>query len=169
MSTNKESVALTFRHTEKEYLAAVRLYFWNSKELMARLIVSYLLITSGLLVVLPILLGVFWPIWALVILLFLFALGWYHGYLIDVPRRYFRSDPKFHEEYNLTFSDAGIEFKTQSVNASIAWNFYTGVIENDAFYILLYGKALQSLSILPKRVFRDGKEEKTFGRCCVET
>lgn len=152
---------LNFRHTEKEYLAATRFYFWNSKELLARLIVSYVLFSAGLLL-LNLLLDFSLPLWSLIILILLGGLGWFHGYLIDFPRRYFRGDPKFRDEYNLTFTEGGIEFKTQNMYGSLAWNFYTGVIENESFYILIYGKNVHSLSIIPKRAFRDDPQESAF-------
>jgi hypothetical protein len=156
-----ETVNLSFRYTEREYLAAIRFYFWRSKELLARLIVSCLLFSIGLLLI-NAWVGFFIPVWADVILMFIAGVGFFHGYVIDLPRGYFRGDPKYREEYNLTFSEKGIDFKTQNINSSIAWSLYTRVIENDSFYILVYGKNIHSLSIIPKRVFRDSQQERTF-------
>ncbi|HVI71060.1 MAG TPA: YcxB family protein, partial [Pyrinomonadaceae bacterium] len=144
-----EPVHLSFRYTEEEYLAAIRSYFWRSKGLLARVIVSCLLFAIGLLLI-DAWLGFFIPVWADVILMFIAAVGFFHGYVIDLPRGCFRGDPKFREEYNLTFSEEGIGFKTQSINSSIAWSLYTRVIENGSFYILVYGKNIHSLSIIPK-------------------
>ena len=36
------------------------------------------------------------------------------------------------------------------------------MIENESFYILVYGKNIHSLSIIPKRVFQDSQQERTF-------
>ena len=156
-----DAVHLSFRYTEEEYLAAIRFYFWRSKALLARVVVSCLLFSIGLLLI-DAWMGFFIPVWADVILMFIAGAGFFHGYVIDLPRGYFRGDPKFREEYNLTFSEEGIQFKTQNINSSIAWNLYTGVIENDSFYILVYGKNIHSLSIIPKRVFQDNQQERTF-------
>jgi len=156
-----QSVQLGFRHTEKEYLAAVRLYFWHTRELLARLIVSYVLLSAGV-VLLQLVIGIFIPLWGTIALVLLIGLAWFHGYVIDLPRAYFRGDPKFRDEYNLTFTDAGVGFKTQNASSHLAWSFYTGVMENDSFYLLIYGKNIHSLSILPKRAFRDSKQEATF-------
>ncbi|HEU4509668.1 MAG TPA: YcxB family protein [Pyrinomonadaceae bacterium] len=158
---NNESVHLRFTHTEKEYLDAVRLYFWHSKELVIRLIVSFVLFAIGL-VLLDVILGGFLPLWAMVAFIFLAGLGWFHGYVIDVPRRKFRGDPKYRDEYDLTFSDAGTEFKTANVSASLKWNLYSRVIENDRFYVMLYGHDIHSLSVVPKRAFGDKEQEITF-------
>ena len=156
-----ETVQLRFRHTEKEYLAAMRFYFLRSKELMTGLIIVYVLFSAGL-ILLQVALGVVLPLWANIALIFVVGLGWFHGLTIDVPRKYFRGDPKFRDEYTLTFTDAGIAFKSQHASSTLAWSFYTRMIENDSVYILIYGKNTQSMSVLPKRAFRDSQQEKTF-------
>ena len=156
--SDTDKVELRFSHTEKEYMAAVRFYFLHSPELMVRIIVLFVLI-SAVFVLLNLLLGFVLPLWSLFALILLFGIAVFHAYLVDLPRRYFRSDPKFREEYDLTFTDAGIEFKTPHIKSSLAWSLYTRVVENESFYILVYGKNLPSLSILPKRAFRNGKQE----------
>ena len=158
---HNEVVQLSYRHTEKEYLAAIRLYYWNTKELMARLIVIYVLFGVGLLLVNS-LLDLVLPPWALIVVMVAVCFGWAHGYLIDLPRRHFRGDPRFREDYNLTFTDGGVEFKSQNMNGTLAWSFYTKVIENDSFYLLVYGKNIHALSVIPKRAFRDAQQETTF-------
>ena len=157
MSDSGQSVQLSFRHTEQEYLAAVRYYVWHSKELLLRMIIVYVLVSIGMVLLLQ-LFGSPFPLWVVIAFIVLAGVALFQGYLVDLPRRYFRGDPKFREEYNLTFTDAGIEFRTTHLNASLAWSLYTDVIENDKFYILVYGKGIHSLSILPKRAFTDGQE-----------
>jgi YcxB-like protein len=156
-----QAVQLRFSYTEQEYLAAMRLFFWNSMEPLIRLMVIYVLFSAGIML-LSSLLNVSLPLWLFVILIFLVGLALFHGCVIDLPRRYFRGDPKFRDEYNLTFTDAGIEFKTPKINASVAWSLYTRVIENDSFYLMIYGKDIGSVSVLPKRAFQDSKQETTF-------
>ena len=156
-----ESVQLRFSHTEKEYLSAMRFYFLRSKELMAGLIIVYFVFSAGF-ILLQVVLGVVLPIWANVALIVIVGLGWFHGVTIDVPRKHFRGDPKFRDEYTLTFTDAGIGFRTQNASSTLAWSFYTGLMENDSFYILIYGKNINSLSVLPKRAFQNSQQEKTF-------
>src|SRR5687768_7038186 len=147
MSASNDAVQLSFRFDEKEYLAATRLYFWHSKELVASLIALYVLFAAALLMV-YVLLDFILPLWSVVAFIFLVGVAWFHGYVIDVPRAYFRGDPKFRDEYTLLFTDAGIEFKTENISAKIAWSFYTRVIENESFYIMVYGKNIHSLSVL---------------------
>jgi len=161
MSDSNQSVQLSFRHTEQEYLDAVRHYVWHSKELLARMIIFYVLVSTGM-VLLLLLVGLPFPLWAVVAFVVLAGVALFHGYLVDLPRRYFRGDPKFRDEYTLTFSDAGIEFRTAHLNASLAWSLYTDVIETDKFYIMVYGKGIHSLSILPRRAFSDVGQETAF-------
>ena len=161
MMSNTDRVQLRFSHTEKEYVSAVRYFMLHSTETFARIIAFYVLVSLGFLL-LNVLLDFPLPLWLIVPMIVGLGVGWFHLYLVDLPRRYFRGDPKFRAEYDLTFTNAGIQFKTPDINASIAWSLYTNVIENDNFYILIYGKNIPSLSIIPKRAFRDSKEETIF-------
>ena len=161
MMSYGDSVQLRFSHTEKEYLSAVRFFMFHSTETLARIVICYVLMSVGLLL-LNVLLDFLLPLWLIVPMIVGTGVAWFYTYLVDLPRRYFRSDPKFRAEYDLTFTDAGIQFKTQDINSSIAWSLYTRVIENDRFYIMIYGKNIPSLSIIPKRAFPTSKEEITF-------
>ncbi|HJT27993.1 MAG TPA: YcxB family protein [Pyrinomonadaceae bacterium] len=156
-----EAVQLSFRYSEEEYLAAIRFYFWHSKTLLGRAIVTYVLFSVGL-VLLPLAVGFSLPIWANLALVGIAGVALFHGYVVDRPRTYFQGDPKFRDDYYLTFTDAGIEFHTQNMSSMTAWNFYSGVVENDSFYILIYGKNIHSLSIVPKRAFQSSNQDTTF-------
>jgi hypothetical protein len=161
MSASNDAVQLTFRYDEKEYLAATRLYFWRSTQLLNTLIALYVVFAGAVLVVDGLIEFVL-PLWSVVAFILLAGVAWFHGYIVDLPRSYFRGDPKFRDEYTLTFTDAGIDFKTENMSANIAWSFYTGVIENESFYLLVYGNNIHSVSVIPKRAFRDSKQEATF-------
>lgn len=156
-----ESVELSFKYTEEEYLAAARLFLWRSKETLIRLVVSFAFLALGLILLLS-LIDLALPLWVTMSLSLLVGIALFHGFFFDLPRRYFRGDPKFRDEYSLTFSDEGIRFKTRSIDASVAWSLYTGVIKNENFYLLVYGKNIATLSIIPRRVFRDSKQEAAF-------
>ena len=161
MMSNTDRVQLHFSHTEKEYLSAVRFFMLHSTETFARIIAFYVLVSLGFLL-LNVLLDFPLPLWLIVPMIVGLGVGWFRLYLVDLPRRYFRGDPKFRADYDLTFTDASIQFKTPDINSSIAWSLYTSVIENDEFYIMIYGKNIPSLSIIPKRAFRDSKDETIF-------
>lgn len=158
-----DSVQLSFKYDEKEFLAATRLYFWRSKDLVVRFI-AIDLVFGLVMVVVNVVIGFILPIWAMAAMIVLVWVAWFHGSLIDLPRARFRGDPKFHDEYHLTFRDENIDFRTASVTATYKWNFYSGVIENDNFYLLIYGKDIHSFSAIPKRAFRDSHQETLFRR-----
>ena len=77
-----------------------------------------------------------------------------------MPRQRFRSDPKFQDEYFLQFSDDGIQFKTAQIDALLQWSLYNNVLENERFYILVYGKNM--ISVIPRRAFASKSEETAF-------
>jgi len=156
-----EAVQLSFRYSEEEYLAAIRFYFWHSKTLLGRAIVTYVLFSVAL-VLLPLAVGFSLPVWANLALVGIAGVALFHGYVVDRPRTYFQGDPKFRDDYYLTFTDSGIEFHTQNMSSMTAWNFYSGVVESDSFYILIYGKNIHSLSIVPKRAFQSSNQDTTF-------
>jgi len=162
INSANESVHINFNHTEKEYLAAVRLYFWRSRELMTRWIVGFVLFSVAFVVLLPLVLDYSLPLAFNLFVAGLVGLAWFHGIVIDLPRRHFRGDPKFRDEYHLMFSDAGIQFQTLNMSSMIAWNFYTGLVEDDKFYLMKYGNNIHSVSILPKRAFADSRQEAIF-------
>lgn len=159
--SNTTTVQLDYRQTEKDYLAAVRLYAWRSGELFARIFISYLFLAGGILM-LPLFFDFPIPFWALAALVVIGGVGWYHGFVIDIPRRYFRGDPKFRDHYHLKFSDAGVDFKTDHASGSYDWSFFTGVVENESFYLLVYGRDLHAVTVIPKRAFRDREQEIAF-------
>ena len=158
---SNEVVQLNFRHTEQEYLAATRLYMLKSGDLVIRLVVFYVLFSAGVLL-LSLISEFALPVWFILIALGLLGLSILHANFVALPKRYFRGDPRFRDDYNLTFSDSGVHLTTQNINSSVAWNLYTRVLENDKFYILVYGRDLHAIAVLPKRAFRDSKQETTF-------
>lgn len=66
-------------------------------------------------------------------------------------RLWFRSNPKFQEEYHLTFTPESIHFRTGSVDSTLRWTHYERVLESENLFLLTYGKGLYTL--IPKRSF----------------
>ena len=161
MTSSVDSVQLNFTPDEKEFLEATRLYFWHTKEASARLIICCVLIAI-LFLLLNVLMDFIMPLWSIVAFVIIAWVALFHGLVIDLPRRRFRGDPKFRDEYNLSFTDAGIDFKTVHMSSTVAWDFYTRVLENDRLYVMVYGKNMHALSVIPKRAFGDSQQESTF-------
>ncbi len=75
-------------------------------------------------------------------------------------RYYFRNDPKYREEYRLTFSDTDIHFQTASIDSHIQWTHYNHAIETARVYLLCYGKA--AYTVIPKSAFLSAEQENRF-------
>lgn len=154
----EQIISLRFKYTEEEYMAATRLYLGQSRDLMIRMIAVFLysIAAIGLFIWLDfgdglIPLFIFGACFPLLMAFLLFFV---------IPRQRFRGDPKFADEYLLQFSDDGIHFKTAQVDALLQWSLYNKVLENDRFYILVYGKNM--ISVTPKRAFASAEQEAVF-------
>ena len=155
-----ETISLRFTYTEEEFVSATRLYMMRSTDFFLRLAIFtlYVLACIGLIAWLELsstILQLF-----VVALCLPFILGFL--FLFVVPRTRFRSDPKYKDEYALQFSDDGIHFKTAQVDALLQWSLYTKVLENERFYILVYGKHM--ISVIPKRAFQNSNQEAAFNQ-----
>jgi hypothetical protein len=151
-------ISLRFKYTEEEYVAAMRLYMARSPGLIIRMAIAFLYSIGCI--------GLFvWLDFASdLIPLFIFAacFPFLMAFLLFfvVPRQRFRSDPKFRDEYFLQFSDDGIQFKTAQIDALLQWSLYNKVLENERFFVLVYGKNM--ISVIPKRAFADQQQEAAF-------
>jgi YcxB-like protein len=154
----EKTISLRFKYTEEEYIAATRLYLTRSKDFAIRLMVCtfYAIACIALFVWLEFASEAI--ILMIVLACFPFIIGFLH--LFVLPRQRFRSDPKFKDEYFLQFSDDGIQFKTTDIDALLQWSLYNKVLENERFYLLVYGKNM--ISVIPKRAFDGANQEAAF-------
>jgi hypothetical protein len=162
---NKQ-IKLDFHYSEDEYLAASRLYIFRSTTSLIRLVLFFVLVTV-LLLMLPLLFDLDFPVWAILSLTALLEGALLEGallynVLVKIPRRYFRGDPKFRDQYEMTFSDEGISLKTRQIDSKLAWSLYTRVIEGQTLYLLIYGKDVRTMTLIPKRVFQNKAQETAF-------
>lgn len=152
-----EQVTVKFINNEKEYGEAIRTYYSNSKRTKFDdfLGAGVILFALGAWIYY----GFSWS-WVLCIGvgIFGFALRYLAFYVMPAVR--FRQEPKFKDEYILTFSDEGLEFKTEHLNSKLDWNYYYKALESKNFYLLFYGKQL--FTIVPKRAFNDEEHERKF-------
>jgi YcxB-like protein len=79
----------------------------------------------------------------------------------------FQRNPKFREEYHLTFSRENIHFRTDSLDSTLKWTHYDRVIESPTLFLLMYGKGLYTL--IPKRCFNSDEDIHTFRTLLNET
>ncbi len=158
----EKSLCLKFKYSEKEYAEAVKWYYSQSLNIKLDVVISVILICFGsilwisgsesILNKLLVLLG------CILLLMIVFA-------LYVNPKRTFRQEPKFRDEYNLRFNDEGILFETEHINSTIAWNHYSQAKENKDFFYLIYGKYM--FTIIPKRAFMNKEEEEEFRKLVV--
>ncbi len=81
-----ESIQLSFKYTEAEYLAAARLFLWRSRETLIRLVVTFALLSLGLILVLSFI-SLDLPLWSTISLSLLVAIAFCHGFFFDRDSR----------------------------------------------------------------------------------
>ena len=78
-------------------------------------------------------------------------------------RYMFKRSAKFQERATLSFSEERIHYKTPLIDSTLDWNLFSGLIEDDALFLLLY-RAPRSYAIIPKRAFATEEETAEFRR-----
>lgn len=157
-----QPIQLKFTHTEAEYLSATRLLLFGQKVLLARMVIVLALVFFGI-VMISFISDFEFPLWAAVSLGLLVDASFAYVGVVDAPRRVFRKDSKFRDEYALTFSEDGIALKTHQIDSKLAWSLYKQVLENKSLYVLVYdAPGRMVMTVVPKRVFRHAGEESEF-------
>lgn len=83
-----------------------------------------------------------------------------------IPPLAFRHQPKFRDEYSLTFSPEGIHFRTAHIDSHLEWNIYSRVLVDNYSYVLYWGS--QTFTVIPKRVFQSTEQQGVFEQLLVE-
>jgi hypothetical protein len=151
------AVELSFTYTEEEYTSAARSFYRRTTDTKFTWYLGFGVFVAAMLIVAlagdPYLGG-----FLLGAGLFGLAARYYTERV--QPGRLFRSNPKFREEYRLTFSEEGVHFRSKGVESKLAWDFYSKVWETRDFYFLVYD--VEMFSLVPKRVFRGPSQEFAF-------
>ena len=157
-----ETVNLSFRYAEQDYVRAVRAHYASRLRLPLDIAV----------IVGVALLGAYeW--WSashrfaitLLCLSGSFALILVAAFAV-IPTMAFRRQPKFRDDYSLTFSPQGIHFQTAHIDSDLKWGMYTGALVDAYSFILYYGP--QQFTVIPKRVFKDALQRQTFEQLLVQ-
>jgi hypothetical protein len=77
-----------------------------------------------------------------------------------IPPLAFRREPKFRDEYSLTFSEEGVHFRTAHIDSHLQWKMYSRALIDKYSYVLYYGS--NHFSVIPKRVFQSAEQQATF-------
>jgi 4-amino-4-deoxy-L-arabinose transferase-like glycosyltransferase len=151
------TVQLTFCYAEKDYVQAVRAH--HASRLRWRLIIFLLIVVIGA--------GIYIlrsnrNDWFGVVILssaVLLALLFAALYFI-MPRLNFRREPKFRDEYSMTFSPDGIRFRTAHIDSQLQWSIYSRVLIIPDSYLLYYG--MYNFTLVPKQAFQSAEQEQAF-------
>lgn len=156
-TTEPTSVEISFMNELEDHVKAQHILY--SKSVMAKVdqVVAALLVGFGVYCI--VLVGLRW--WTMIWFL-LAVVEWFNLLSLSKLRTkiQFQRNPKFREEYHLTFSQEHVHFKTASIDSTLQWSHYQRFLESSNLFLLMYGKGLYTL--IPKRCFHSGDEINTF-------
>ena len=147
------SVNVSFRYLEHDYVRAMRAHYRSRLRLRTDLVLSVALASIGFY-----LWPSFWGILsiALAVLLVLMLVAAF----VVIPPLAFRREPKYKDDYSLTFSAEGIHFRTKHIDSQLQWNLYSRALVDAHSYVLYYGA--NQFTVIPRRVFRSSEEQRLF-------
>jgi hypothetical protein len=151
------SVHLTFRYLESDYARALRAHY--ASRLRLRLDIVVAIVLSGIGAYLWRSPDVHWLGVGCVLVAALFVLMLVAAFIV-IPRIAFRREPKFRDDYALTFSPDGIHFRTAHIDSQLQWSMYSSALVDAHSYVLYYGS--QHFTIIPKRVFQSAEDQQAF-------
>jgi hypothetical protein len=151
-----ETVNLSFRYAEQDYILAMRAHYTSRLRLpvdVAVIVVVAIIgayeLKSGSQAF-----GI-----ALLTLSAVFALMLIVAWTV-IPRIMYHNQPKFRDDYALSFSPQGIHFRTAHIDSNLQWSMYTHALVDDHSFILYYGS--QQFTVIPKRVFENPAQCQSF-------
>jgi hypothetical protein len=147
------TVCLSFRYSESDYTRALRAHYRSVLRLRLDVIVSL-----GLAIIGAYLWPSFWGV-ACVAAAILFLLMLIAAFTV-IPSVSFRREPKFRDDYSLTFSPEGIHFKTMHIDSQLQWSMYSRALIDSHSYVLYHGS--NQFTVIPKRVFQSPGEQQVF-------
>jgi hypothetical protein len=152
-------VTLTFRYRPGEYIRAVNAHQLARARLVPDAAFSLVFLAAGLA---TLFLGGRENLWFGVAMC---ALGLalpatFAIFLFVLPRLMLAGSAKLHDEYQLTFSDAGIHFRTTAIDSRLAWSLYQSATEVRDFYLLYHGR--RQFTVIPKRAFANETDRQAF-------
>lgn len=83
-----------------------------------------------------------------------------------IPKLVFHREPKFRDEYSLTFSPEGIHFRTAHIDSQLQWSMYSHAVVDAHSFVLYYG--VHSFTVIPKRVLETAEQLAAFDRLIKE-
>lgn len=151
-----ETVNLSFRYAERDYILAMRAHYASRLRLPLDVVVIIVVAVIGAYELKSgsQAFGI-----ALLTLSAVFALMLIAAFTV-VPRIVYRNQPKFRDDYALSFSPQGIHFRTAHIDSDLQWSMYSHALVDDHSFILYYGS--QQFTVIPKRVFENPAQRRSF-------
>jgi hypothetical protein len=151
------TVSLSFRYLERDYVRALRAHYASRLRLRLDIVVAIVLAGSGAyLWQSP---GTHWLGVGCMVVAGVFALMLVAAFTV-IPPLAFRREPKFRDEYSLTFSPDGIHFRTAHIDSQLQWTMYSRALVDAYSYVLYYGS--RQFTVIPKRVFKNPEDQQIF-------
>jgi hypothetical protein len=151
------TINLSFRYAERDYVRALRSHYASHLRLRLDIAVTVFLAGSG--VYLWHLPRGHWLGIACVVIAITFGLMLVAAFTV-IPTLAFRREPKFRDDYSLTFSPEGIHFRTAYIDSQLQWSIYSRALIDAHSYILYYNS--RQFTVLPKRVFQNVEQQQAF-------
>jgi hypothetical protein len=151
-----ETVNLSFRYSQSDY-SAMRSHYASAFALDSTLPYRSLLALAGAyLLRIPSWhwFGMFFVATSAVFVLILLAA------FVIIPPVVFRIQPKFRDEYSLTFSQKAIHFRTAHIDSQLRWSLYSRALVDSHSYLLYYGS--RTFTVIPKRAFQSADQQHAF-------
>jgi len=157
------TINLSFRYSESDYVRALRAHYAAHLRLPLDIVVTAALIGVGVFLwQSP---DLHWLGVGCIIVAGAFALVLIVAFTV-IPPLVFRREPKFRDDYSLSFSPEGIHFRTARVDSQLQWGMYSRALVDAHSYVLYYGS--RQFTVIPKRVFRSPEEEQAFEELLAE-
>lgn len=150
-------ITLWFRYTESDYARALRAHYASYLRLRLDAVVIVVTAAAGFYLLRPPgsrWLGVVGLVASGTLALIIVAA------FTVMPMLIFRREPKFRDQYSLTFSSDGIHFRTEHIDSQLQWAMYSRALIDAHSYVLYYGT--RQFTVIPKRVFDSVEQRGAF-------
>jgi hypothetical protein len=157
------AIHLTFRYSERDYVRALQSHYATYLYLPLDIPVTIgVAILGRYLLTSP---TTYWIGLACIIISSLFAQLLIVAFTI-IPSVVFHKEPKFRDDYSLTFSSEGIHFRTEHIDSQLQWDFYSSVLILPHSYLLYYGT--RQFTVIPTRVFQTIEQRQDFEQLLMQ-
>jgi hypothetical protein len=157
------TIKLSFRYAERDYVRALRAHYASHLRLRLDIVVTIVLLGGG--VYLWRSPSLHWLSLACVVIAGVFVLILITAFAV-IPPLVFRREPKFRDEYSLTFSPDGIYFQTAHIDSQLQWSMYSRALIDAHSYVLYYGS--HQFTVIPKRVFQSVEQQQAFDQLLTQ-